>query len=225
MSLGLTLLLNAAGTALDRLWTLRLGRDAAVLLPDYLDPGLLPPLEGTASAEEAATRATLLQIGAQMRAVGLAALGQAVLQASLSDRRRAALLALAGSAPWQAVAGDAGLRCRQAADGTTYLLACRTGGGAAHAPHALQDQSQALWLLDGAAAVAEPAGPASLTRVNGADCLSLDAALRDVALGLQAAGQPQLAAAVVALGGCASLAWPQPALWASEQDTAAPAAA
>ncbi|WP_159999519.1 hypothetical protein, partial [Roseomonas sp. 18066] len=207
MSLGLTLLLNAAGAALDRLWLSRLGRDAPVVLPDYLDPGLVPPLETAGPAAEAATRDQLLAIGGQMRAIGLAPLAQAVLAAPLTDRRRAALLALAGSAPWTDMPG--GLRRRAAADGGCYLLDCRAGRGADHAPHAVAEQRQQLWHCP-VGAEGQPDAAPCLARSGGADCLSIEAALRDVVLGLQAEGRAALAEAAARLAGRDSRAWLPP---------------
>lgn len=223
MSLGLNLLLNAAGAALDRLWLLRLGRDVGVLLPDYLDPGRVCPVEGSASPEEAALRESLLQIGRQMRAVGLAAVARAVLQAPLPERRRAALLALAGGAAWQDVAGQPGLQQRRAADGRLYLLASQAGNGAAHAPHAILAYRQCLWVLPAAAAPAEPPEAAPcLQREDAPDCLSLDLALEDVALALRAEGQGDLAAQVTALRGSPeALALPALALAAAHPESAA----
>ncbi|WP_419900176.1 hypothetical protein [Roseomonas sp. USHLN139] len=212
MSLGLTLLLNAAGAALDRLWLSRLGRDAPVVLPDYLDPGLAAPLESAIPGTEARLRDQLLAMGGQMRAIGLPALAGAVLAAPLTDRRRAALLALAGSGRWRERPG--GLRWRAAADGGGYLLECRAGPGAAHAPHAMAEQWQQLWHCpegsEGAAA-GRPQAPPCLTRSGGADCLSLEAALRDVVLGLQASGCAELAGHVAGLADRDSRAWLPPA--------------
>ncbi|WP_131829685.1 hypothetical protein, partial [Teichococcus deserti] len=204
MSLGLTLLLNAAGAALDRLWLSRLGRDAPVVLPDYLDPGLAAPLEAAGPAEEAAIRDQLLAIGGQMRAIGLAPLTRAVLAAPLTDRRRAALLALAGSDRWEALPG--GLRRRAAADGGCYLLECRAGADADHAPHAVAEQRQQLWHCPMAFQHRPEVAPC-LARSGGADCLSIEAALRDVVLGLQTAGRAELAEAAANLAGRDSRAW------------------
>ncbi|WBV45532.1 hypothetical protein [Pseudoroseomonas cervicalis] len=202
MSLGLTLLLNAAGTALDRLWQLRLQRDGGVVLPDYLDPGLPAPLEPAPDGSEAAARDRLLRIGAQMRGIGLAPLAAAILQAALPARRRAALLALAGSAPWQPVPGLPGLCQRASVEGALYWLECRAGRAAEHAPHAMRDQEQRLWLLAGPPACAAlPADAPDLARRSGFDCLSQDAALRDVVLGLRAMGEAGLAGQVAALLG------------------------
>ncbi|WP_160938985.1 hypothetical protein [Teichococcus coralli] len=225
MPLGLNLLLNAANSALDQLWMLRLGRDIGVLLPDYLDPGRVCPVEGPASAEEAALRDTLLQIGRQMRAVGVAAAARAVLQAPLAERRRAALLALAGSAAWQEVEGQPGLQQRHAAGGRRYLMSSRAGGGAAHAPHAIRAYRQELWVLHDAAAPAGPPRSAPcLSREDAPDCLSLDLALQEVALALREAGEDGLALQVTALCGRAgTLALPAPA--PSLPDRREPAAA
>jgi hypothetical protein len=227
MSLGLTPLLNAAGAALDRLWLSRLGRDAPVVLPDYLDPGLLPPLEAPGPAAEAETRARLLQIGAQMRAIGLTPLARAVLAAPLTDRRRAALLALAGSGPWQVLPGPGGLRRRAAADGGCYLLGCRAGAAAEHAPHAVAEQQQRLWHLPASAAGQPEDEPPCLARSGGADCLSIEAALRDVVLGLQAEGSAGLAGATADLAGRDSRAWlpALPAALAAARHQARPPAA
>ncbi|HWX51617.1 MAG TPA: hypothetical protein VNZ61_26540 [Roseomonas sp.] len=223
MSLGLNLLLNAAGTALDRLWLLRLGRDIGVLLPDYLDPGRICPVEGPASPEETALRESLLQIGRQMRTIGLAAVARAVLQAPLPERRRAALLALAGGAAWQDVAGQPGLQQRRAADGRLYLLASQAGAGAAHAPHAILSYRQRLWVLP---ASAEPTGlpeaAPCLLREDAPDCLSLDLALEDVALALRAEGEAGLAMQVTALRGSPeALVQPHPMPAALHPETAA----
>lgn len=215
MSLGLNLLLNAAGNALDRLWLLRLGRDIGVLLPDYLDPGRVCPVEGPASAEEAALRETLLQIGRQMRTIGVTTVAKAVLQAPLPERRRAALLALAGSTEWQDVAGQPGLQQRGAAGGRHYLLFSQAGNGAAHAPHAIRAYRQQLWVLqDTAVPAGLPDSAPCLSREDAPDCLSLDLALEEVTLALHAAGEESLAAQVTALRGCAgsfALAAPAPA--------------
>lgn len=200
MSLGLSLLLNAAGIALDRLWQLRMQQDGAVVLPDFLDPGLPAPLEPAPDAEGQALRQKLLRIGAQMREIGLAPLAAAILQAALPARRQAALLALAGSAPWQAVPGLPGLCQRASAEGALYWLDCRAGLGAAHAPHAMREQEQRLWLLvEPPARAALPGTAPDLARLSGFDCLSQDAALRDVVLGLRAAGEAALATRVAAL--------------------------
>ncbi|MDJ0390366.1 hypothetical protein QMO56_19825 [Roseomonas sp. E05] len=212
MSLGLNLLLNAAGSALDRLWLLRLGRDIGVLLPDYLDPGRVCPVEGAASAEEAALRETLLQIGRQMRTIGAVAVAKAVLQAPLAERRRAALLALAGSAAWQDVEGQPGVQQRRAAGGRRYLLSSQAAGGAAHAPHAIRAYRQQLWVLHDTAEPARLPGIAPcLSREDAPDCLSLDLALEEVALALRTAGEEGLAAQVAALRGCSgTFALPAP---------------
>ncbi|HWL84054.1 MAG TPA: hypothetical protein VNR89_24110 [Roseomonas sp.] len=213
MSLGLNLLLNAAGNALDQLWMLRLGRDIGVLLPDYLDPGRVCPVEGPASAEETALRETLLQIGRQMQAIGAAAVARAVLQAPLPDRRRAALLALAGSDAWEDVEGQPGLQQRKGRHGRRYLLSSQAAGGAAHAPHAIRAYRQQLWVLDRTAGSAKPPGTTPcLSREDAADCLSLDLALEEVGLALRESGEGGLAAQVTALRGCAgTLALPMPA--------------
>ncbi|MCQ4159928.1 hypothetical protein NON00_08295 [Roseomonas sp. GC11] len=210
MSLGLTLLLNAANAALDQLWHSRMERDAAVVVPDYLDPGLLPPLESAPPAAEERVRAHLLRIGAQMRGVGLAAVAEAVLQARLAGRRQAALLALAGSGDWAAVPGHPALRQRAAADGSIYLLDSRAAGGASHAPHAMLEQEQRLWVLPAPTASC-PATPPALERLSAPDCLSVEAALRDVVLALQAEGEATLAADVASLAGAESLSWAVPA--------------
>ncbi|MDQ1077567.1 hypothetical protein [Pseudoroseomonas cervicalis] len=224
MSLGLTLLLNAAGAALDRLWHLRLQQDSAVVLPDYLDPGLPAPLEPAPAAAEQAARALLLRIGQQMRGIGLAPLAAAILQAGLPARRQAALLALAGSAPWQPVPGLPGLCQRLSAEGALYWLDCRAGQGAEHAPHALRDQEQRLWLLaEPPSHTALPAAAPDLARRSGFDCLSQDAALRDVVLGLRAAGQAALAAGVAALLG--ALEGEQDAAWLARPALPIPARA
>lgn len=188
----LALLLNAAGQALDRLWTERAMRDTGVLLPDYLDPGLVSVLEGP-EGTDAAPRAALLQIGAQMRRVGLGAVARAVLEMPWSRRRQRAVLALAGCRPWRKLDGEAGAETwrRDSADGLTYRLAARPDGGAAHAPHAIRDLVQHFWL--------EAEAGAPEVQRGGEDCLSLRAALRDVAVMLRAGGEDALAAQVAAL--------------------------
>lgn len=224
MSLGLTLLLNAAGSALDRLWMQRLGHDTGLLLPDFLDPGHVCAAEAPPGEEGAALRGTLLEIGAQMRAVGLAGLARAVLRAALPERRRAALLALAGAGPWQVVEGAPELRQRRLADGRLCLLASEAAGGASHAPHAMLALRQRLWVLPSGAAPsggAVPEGEPEAVREEGVDCLSLDIALEEVALALGAEGEAELATQVLALRGQA----PAPCLVAPEpprrQDIAA----
>lgn len=203
MSLGLTLLLNAAGTALDRLWLQRLERDCGLLLPDYLDPGHACAAEAPFCGEGVALREALLRIGAQMRAVGLAGAARAVLSAALPERRRAALLALAGAGQWQAAEGAPELRCRRLADGRLCLLASAVGGGAAHAPHAMLALRQSLWILPPGAEALPPDQAPDRVRENGVDCLSLDIALEDVAQALHAEGEGILAAEVLALCGLA----------------------
>jgi hypothetical protein len=198
-SLSLSLLLNAAGAALDRLWLLRAERDIGVLLPDYLDPGHGCPLSGPPSALEASLQDELLQIGGQMRCVGLRSVARAILDLPLTPRRQAALLALAGSASWQAVAGQPALRRRRAADGQIYLLASEAGVGARHAPHAMLALRQRLWILPEGIERADLA--TAKQREDAADCLSLDLALRDVAFGLEGEGETTLARQVLALCG------------------------
>ncbi|MFC4167967.1 hypothetical protein [Teichococcus aestuarii] len=206
MAFGLTLLLNAANQALDQLWLHRISRDVGLLLADYPDPGLDSPLEGPASPEIRQLREHLLRIGAQMRAIGLSGVARAILEAPLPEGRRLVLLALAGSAPWQAVPDGSGENWRPAGDGATYRLACRAGGNAAHAPHAMREREQILWLLPTAGTVVQP--EPLCRRQGGTGCLSLDVALWEVLMALEAEGEAALVSAIHALQPGGALAAP-----------------
>lgn len=206
MAFGLALLLNAANQALDRLWLHRVSHDVGLLLADYLDPGLESPLEGAASADIRQLREHLLRIGGQMRAIGLADVARAILEAPLPDGRRLVLLALAGSAPWQAAADGSGENWRPAGNGAVYRLACRAGGNAAHAPHAMREREQLLWVLP-ASDTPAPAEPLC-QRQGGTGCLSLDVALWEVLMALEAEGETALVSAIHALQPGGALAAP-----------------
>lgn len=204
--LGMTLLLTAAATALDQLCLARMRRDVGVLTPEYLDPTLCLALDGAACDEAGAARHRLGQIAGQMRAVGPAASTSAILNHVAPGRRQAALLALAGAGAWQATATQpAGteIHCRPAADGQVYVLAGAPAAGAAHAPHAVRDYAERLWILPAGHPCADgrsmPAEAPALVSSGGPDSLSLDAALRDLVLGLARAGAGALAEQVVAL--------------------------
>lgn len=204
MAFGLALLLNAASQALDQLWLQRASHDVGLLLADYPDPGLPSPLEGSLEAETQELRLHLLRMGAQMRMVGLPAVSQAILAAPFSDARKLVLLALAGSTPWQAMPGRAGQSWRPAGQHAFYRLECRVGADAAHAPHAIRERSQTLWVLSSPDAEALPA---PLCRLEGGTaCLSLDVALWEVLAALEAAGETTLVAAIDALQPCGTLA-------------------
>ncbi|MBC9177909.1 hypothetical protein [Pseudoroseomonas ludipueritiae] len=221
--LGLTLLLTKAATTLDQFCLARISRDAGVLTPEYLDPSLILAAEDSPTAAEAALRATLNQIAAQLQVAGAANSVRAILHDHENGRRQTALLALAGAAPWQMTRQlpDGGqVHCRLAADGQVYLLAGGPTTGATHAPHAMRGYGERLWILpadhpcaDGQTLPAEPP-----TRTNGAslDSLSLDAALRDLMLRLAAAGEATLLADIQAL--------PQEALLVPEPAEALPQA-
>jgi hypothetical protein len=196
MTFALALLLNAAATSLDQLWLLRAGRDIGVLTPEYLDPGLHHGIEGAPCAEEAGLRDRLRQIGRQMRAVGSPAVVDAVLRAPLGERRRAALLALAGGGDWRVGAmlpGQVELQVRPAADGQVYLLATHPDRGASHAPHAICDHVQRLWVLPAGHPCATgrdlPVSAPDLLLESGPDSLSIDAALRDLGLARSDTGE------------------------------------
>ncbi|PHK93686.1 hypothetical protein CR162_17000 [Pseudoroseomonas rhizosphaerae] len=203
MAFGLGLLLNAANQAMDRLWLQRVSHDVGLLLSDHPDPGLASPLEGPASAEARALRSHLLRIGAQMRAIGLAAMSRAILEGPFPEERKPVLLALLGSGPWEPLAGAPGQSGRPAGNGMFYRLECRAGGNAAHAPHAMREREQTLWLHTSP----DAASPATLlARLEGGTaCLSLDAALRDVLAALEAEGEATLAAAIRALRPCGGI--------------------
>jgi hypothetical protein len=221
--LGLTLLLTKAATVLDQLCLARISRDVGVLTPEYLDPTLTLAAEGLPAAAETAMRTTLIQIAAQLQVAGTAASVRAILNDHGKGRRQIALLALAGTASWQAIRtlpGGGQIHCRPAADGQVYLLAGVPTAGVAHAPHAMRGYAEQLWILpanhpcaDGRALPSEPP-----VRTNGAspDSLSLDAALRDLMVRLGAAGEATLLAAMQAL--------PQEALLPAEPAEAAPLA-
>lgn len=200
MPLAFTLLLNAAAASLDQLWLLRAERDVGVLTPEYLDPGLHHRIEGPPCAQETALRHRLCQIGAQLRAGGVEAALRAVLQAALPTRRQAALLALVGGGTWRPGAllpGGVDIQTRQAGDGGVYLLATHPDQGAQHAPHAIRDHVQRLWLLPPGHAAADGATlPESLPDLQldrGPDSLSIEAALRDLILALPASRAASLA--------------------------------
>ncbi|PZO62016.1 MAG: hypothetical protein DI635_13180 [Pseudoxanthomonas suwonensis] len=207
----LSLLLHSAEQALDRLWMHRMTRDTGVLMPEFLDPGLCFLMEGAADAEGAALRTTLLELGARMRQCGLAAVARAVLRMARSARRRRALLALAGSAAWRRLPGGPGEEhwLRPAAEGRSYQLTLRLAGDCAHAPQALRDLAQTLRLRPASRSEvqesevqeSEVQGGAVLlaAQEGGLDCLSLQAALRDVTLALGRQGETVLAAGVAAL--------------------------
>ncbi|MFZ6765341.1 hypothetical protein [Pseudoroseomonas sp. WGS1072] len=207
----LSLLLHSTEQALDRLWMHRMTRDTGVLMPEFLDPGLCFLMEGAADAEGAALRTTLLELGARMRQCGLAAVARAVLRMARSARRRRALLALAGSAAWRRLPGGPGEEhwLRPAAEGRSYQLTLRLAGDCAHAPQALRDLAQTLRLRPASRSEvqesevqeSEVQGGAVLlaAQEGGLDCLSLQAALRDVTLALGRQGETVLAAGVAAL--------------------------
>ncbi|MGY4803807.1 hypothetical protein [Teichococcus aerofrigidensis] len=207
----LSLLLHSAEQALDRLWMHRMTQDTGVLMPEFLDPGLCFLMEGAADAEGAALRTTLLELGARMRQCGLAAVARAVLRMARSARRRRALLALVGSAAWRRLPGGPGEEhwLRPAAEGRSYQLTLRLAGDCAHAPQALRDLAQTLRLRPASRSEiqesevqeSEVQGGAVLlaAQEGGLDCLSLQAALRDVTLALGRQGETVLAAGVAAL--------------------------
>ncbi|MBO1076043.1 hypothetical protein, partial [Roseomonas marmotae] len=148
--LGLTPLLTTAAAALDQLALVRMSRDCGTLTPEYLDPMLTLALEGPACATEAAARQQLAHAASQLRVAGAAATSRAILGQPQTERRRMALLALAGAAPWHAGAclpGGTQIWFRRAGDGQVYLLAGAPGAPAAHAAHALRGYAERLWIL------------------------------------------------------------------------------
>lgn len=210
MTLALSLLLKAAARMLDELCLVRLSRDVGVLTPEYLDPGLAPALEGEPCPAEALLRAQLRALGAQMRAIGRAAMVETLWATPLPERRRAALLALLDGDAWQRIpaapAPGIELHWRPAADGCVYLLAAEAAGDAAHAPHAMRDYTERLWVLPaGSPLDALPELAPCLHASASLDSLSIDAALRDLSLHLQAEGAPALARQVEAQQGGAPL--------------------
>jgi hypothetical protein len=204
--LGMTLLLTKAAAALDQLCLDRISRDTGILTPEYMDPDLILAIDGAPSRDEDHHRKMLVQAAAQLRLVGAAAAVHAILGGAEGGRRRVALLALAGSAPWQVthfLPGGGQIHCRPAADGRVYLLAGEPIKAAAHAPHAMRGYCERLWILPASHAYADgrdlPAEPPVMTDKGGPDSLSLDAALRDLKLRLTAAGEAELLAAISAL--------------------------
>ena len=228
--LGLTLLLNHAAQALDCLALLQMEASPDILTPEYRDPGLELAIEQPGCPRQSALRARLAQQAAQLRVAGSATSAAAILASPETGRRLAALLALAGAAPWQPLrklprGGE--LHRRAAADGMVYLLAGAPDGGAAHAPHAARGYAQRLWVLppghpcaDGAAL---PAEAPLLQAREAVDCLSLQAALRDLAWALRRDGAHALAARLAELGAAAPLA-AAPGVSLPEQAAAAVAA-
>ncbi|MFC7556782.1 hypothetical protein ACFQU7_38090 [Pseudoroseomonas wenyumeiae] len=221
--LGLTLLLNKAATALDQLCLTRISRDIGILTPEYLDPSLILSAEGPPATAEAMLRATLSQVAARLQVAGAAVSVRAILNGHEAGRRQTALLALAGTTPWQATGqllGGGQIHCRPAADGQVYLLAGAPTAGAVHAPHAMRGYEERLWLLPASHPCAEgqalPSEPAAWISGAGLDSLSLDAALRDLMLRLADAGEATLLAAIPAP--------PQEALLAPEPVEALPRA-
>ena len=201
--LGLTLLLNTATQAMDRLCLLRMAAGGDVLTPEYRDPSLLLRQDGTPCAAQEALAEQLGRSAAQLRVVGAVASTAAILARPETGRRLTALLALAAAGAWEPVAElprGGQLHRRTAADGQVYLLAGAPDRGAAHAPHAMRGYAERLWILPpGHPADAVPAEPATLA-AEGPDSLSLQAALRDLTLQLMTAGQDALAARLAALG-------------------------
>lgn len=202
-------LFQAAAVSLDRFWMQRVGRDLGILVPEYIDPGLCHRIEGALPQEETESRRRLAEIGHQMRQVGIVEAVSAALATGGTDRRRAALVALAGGAAWTATAeasGQVEIHCRPAQDGGIYLLATQPDRGAAHAPHAVCGYVQRLWLLAPEHPCADglslPAEPPALHAEADPDSLSLDAALCDVARMLRTAGAEGLAGLVEALRPC-----------------------
>ena len=215
--LGLTLLLSKAASALDQLCLARISRDTGILTPEYLDPSLILAAEGVPASAEATLRATLGQIASQLQVAGAADSVRAILAGHETGRRQVALLALAGTAPWQVTGhlpGGGQIHCRQAADGQVYLLAGTPTAGAAHAPHAMRGYKERLWILPAthpcAKGQALPSDPAARTSGDGLDSLSLDAALRDLMLRLAEAGESVLLTAIPNLAQ-EVLAAPEPA--------------
>ena len=211
--LGLTLLLNHAAQALDCLALLQMEASPDILTPEYRDPGLVLAIEQRECPRQSTLRARLAQQAAQLRVVGPAASAAAILAGPETGRRLAALLALAGAASWEpirALPRGGELHRRVAADGSVYLLAGVPDAGAAHAPHAVRGYAQRMWVLppghpcaDGATLPAE----APLLQASEAlDCLSLQAALRDLAWALRRDGADALAARLAELGAAAPLA-------------------
>jgi hypothetical protein len=99
---------------------------------------------------------------------------------------------------------------RCSADGHVYLLAGAPAAATAHAPHAMRDYAEHLWILpEGhpcAGGLALPDEHPLISSRQGPDSLSLDAALRDLLIELTAAGAEILAHQVAML--CQGIAAP-----------------
>lgn len=204
--LGLTLLLNTASTAMDQLCLARMKRDLGVLTPEYLDPSLHLALEGQACEAETKARRQLGDVARQFRLAGSAVCVRAVLAHCHGGRQLLALLMLAAAGEWESTArlpNGGEIHRRRSADGQVYLLAGAPAAPARHAPHAVRSFSQQLWLLPSDHPAAEgnelPQVRPLISTQDAADSLSLDAALRDLMLVLQANGAEDLAESIMKL--------------------------
>ena len=209
--LGLTLLLNNAAQALDRLCLLRMASGSDVLTPEYRDLSLELRLEAPACAMQSALQQQLVATAQQLRTVGAAASVAAILARPEATRRLNALLGLVAGSEWElagALPRGGQLHRRIAADGQVYLLAGQPDRGAKHAPHAARGYAERLWVLppghccaDGSALPDE----APMLSGEGPDSLGLQAARRDLCVELVAGGHGALAARLAGLGEAAAM--------------------
>lgn len=209
MSVAVRPLVASVRRLVSELWSERARKPSPVLLPDMVDPGLVLAVEPAPDGRETALRTQLLQLTAQMRAIGPATLCREILRLTSADACEIpALLAASGYRTWTPGPSDPGhLACRPAGDGLRYALRSLAEDDAPHAPDALLVMTQQLTVLRPDAPAAALLAVAEPEDMN---CLSVACALRDVVLGLAAAGEIHLAREVAAAGQLPACLTPDP---------------